>query len=222
LPAGKNLAGAFYFPDAVVVDPLVLETLAPEEVRAGLAEVVKYGLIEKTVAAETDYRVEQGELLDALAHVRWDSPNFQAGAVPEIIASCVRMKLAVVATDPREARLRRALNLGHTLGHALEKTTGFKLSHGQAVAVGLVFAVSVAVRAGRLPEQDLDRVTGLLQLLGLPTSIPEALDRDDIVEAISFDKKCLGEAVRFVLPVESLGCVDLDYKIDLGQLRELL
>jgi 3-dehydroquinate synthase len=221
LPAGKNLAGTFYFPDAVVIDPLTLSSLPPDEIRCGLAEVIKYGLIEQTISSQCRYQ-SQHALLPLLEKIDWNGFTCQHDDTLKIIDGCVRMKLAVVATDPHESRLRRALNLGHTLAHALEKASAHSLSHGQAVAVGLAFAATLSARLKHLKQDSLERITNLLQRVGLPISIPDGLDREAVRRSMSFDKKRSGAAIKFVLPVEPVGCVDLEYKLELQDLPEIL
>lgn len=195
LPAGKNLVGAFHQPVAVVADVEVLATLAPRHLVAGLAEVVKYGLI--------------GD--PAILTVLGGDARAAAAGDPDLMADLVRrsaaIKAAVVAADEREQGQRAHLNLGHTYGHALEAATGYRdYLHGEAVAVGLVVALELGVRLGITPPDLVGRVSTLLDGLGLPTRAP-ALPRERLWDHMGRDKKARG-GVRFVV-VERPGTVRL-------------
>jgi len=186
-PLGKNLVGAFYPPAAVFIDTGYLRTLPRRSVAAGLVESVKH-------AALFD-----AALLDALT----DQAEVLLSGAPEALAGVLRrsvaLKAAVVARDPLERGERALLNLGHTLGHALEAAAGYgALEHGEAVAVGLTFALRLSVRLVGLPAQDAARVLGALRALGVahddrPWLTPDVLDR------LWFDKKTQADALRFVL-----------------------
>ena len=184
-PKGKNMIGAFHQPRAVIADTDVLATLPNRELAAGLAEVVKYGLIRDRPFFDW---------LEAEALLRRD-PEALAHAVAE---SC-RNKAAVVAADEREAGERALLNLGHTFGHAIETYTGYSSwLHGEAVAVGLCMAARMSVELGWLAESEWERTRRLLERFGLPTEpppIPEAQFR----ELMSVDKKSRGGRLRLVL-----------------------
>jgi len=179
-PRAKNLIGAFKQPALVVADPLVLATLPQAELRAGLAEVVKHGII----AAP-----------DLFTHLE----AYGADNLPWIVERAVAVKVAVVEEDPFEHGRRAVLNLGHTFGHALEVLSDFRLRHGEGVSVGLVIAARVAVASGLCEPSLAGRIEGLLQGLGLPvtwsTFSPAA-----IWEAMGSDKKKRGRKLRFVLP----------------------
>jgi 3-dehydroquinate synthase len=220
LPAGKNLAGSFYFPTAVFVDLDALSTLPERELRSGIGEIIKYALIEDTVAKNAEYRRGPRGLFSVL------NDMFDADIDPEtltgIVTACIKMKLAVVAKDPHEQRLRRSLNLGHTLGHAVEKVSQYKYTHGEAVAIGLVFASRVSEQLNKIEASATESVKQLLSKAGLPTAIPDDLSRDDLLKAMKFDKKSEGDEIRWVLPEQQLGSVDLDTKVSLDQVRQLL
>lgn len=221
LRSGKNLAGTFYFPQAVVIDPDVLETLPAQQVLSGLGEIIKYALIESTVAQETQYKGGPRSLLALLESCAGDT--IDANVLAGIITACVKMKLAVVAADPHEAGLRRCLNLGHTLAHALEKRSRFSLLHGNAVAIGSVFACQLAARLEMLKATDAERVVKLVRALGLPDKIPaELADSEKLTQAMAFDKKMQAEEIKFVLPTGDLGTVDYNYNIKLADMRNYL
>lgn len=187
LPAGKNLAGAFHPPACVAVDPTVLATLSWAELRAGLAEVVKAGLVADRALFE---RIERDPL---------PAPS-DAAAWAELVARAIRVKAAIVGADTREVAGRIVLNLGHTFAHALERATDYRLSHGEAVSVGLVAASRLADRLGLTGRQPLaSRVEAALARHGLPVRWfgPSPAT---VVEAMSTDKKRLGTRLRLVLP----------------------
>ena len=191
--AGKNLIGAFYQPKLVVADVGTLSTLPRREYLAGLAEVVKYAVILDPALFD---RLEAH--VDAL---RRQDPALLA----EVIAVCCRLKAMVVEEDEREGDLRAILNFGHTIGHAIETLTDYrKFLHGEAVAIGMVYACRLSRRVAGLPEADEKRVVALLKTLGLPTRAPSDLRREQIAIAIEADKKAAGGKIRFVA-VEAVG-----------------
>jgi len=196
-PRGKNIIGAFYQPRLVLIDPEVLKTLEVREIRAGLAEVIKYGVIAD--AAFFHWLEENLEHLLAL------EPDRLACAVA---VSC-RIKARVVQEDETEQGRRAVLNFGHTLGHALEALTGYTTyRHGEAVAVGMVFACRLAVRLGLLDEAAADRVEKLLVRAGLPVSVPAGLSAEDLLVSMHHDKKVLAGRLTFVLPT-ALGTMEI-------------
>lgn len=186
LAAGKNLAGAFYQPDLVVVDPDTLETLPEGEFAAGLGEVVKYGLLSGPA------------LFDSLWQGRAELHDRERGLMSVIVRTCVRFKAAVVETDERDTGRRAVLNLGHTTAHALEVALGFgRLRHGEAVGLGLLVALAVSERTLGLDPDVRERTRALLAELGLPTTIAlPALSQ--IQEAIAHDKKATAASSGFV------------------------
>lgn len=222
LPSGKNLAGTFYFPRAVLVDPEILSTLPPRQFTSGMAEMLKYALIEETVGANTAYDTGAKPLLDVMEKNFNSSFAYDHSVLPGLISSCIKMKLSVVAKDPQEAGLRRCLNLGHTLGHAVEKASRFKITHGEAVAIGLAFALRVSVLKKRIDKDSMKRMESLLKKLSLPIDVPAELTKDKLVDAMGFDKKRQGKAIKFVLPHTKLGLVDFDASIPLSDLADML
>jgi 3-dehydroquinate synthase len=190
---GKNLIGAFHQPRLVLSDTAVLGSLPPRELRAGYAEVVKYGLIDRP-----DFfawlEAHGGALLAG-------EPAAQQHAILE---SC-RAKAAVVAADERELGARGLLNLGHTFAHALEAACGYgdELLHGEAVALGIVMAFELSARLGLCPEDDARRVRAHLAAVGLPTALsmvrPEGFATEALLAAMGHDKKARGGRPRFVL-----------------------
>ena len=187
-PAGKNLVGAFHPPAAVIADLEMLSTLPAAELRAGLGEVIKCGLIADSVILD---RV----LADPADCLTWDSP-----VLADLVARSVAVKAAVVGEDLTEAGLREVLNYGHTYAHAIEKVTGYSWRHGEAVAVGCVFAAEIAHRNGSLSSDALALHRQSLEAVGLPTRFPEGEGRwEELKEAMMSDKKVRGGRLRLVL-----------------------
>ena len=193
---GKNLIGAFHQPIAVVADPLVLRTLPRREFRAGLYEVIKYGVI-----ADRDLFDRVDRDLDAIFAREPDA------LVPVIAASC-RIKAGIVSQDERESGLRRLLNFGHTAGHAIEAVTKYRrFRHGEAVGYGMLAVAEIAVRRGVLDDADRDALAALIARLGPLPSVRD-LSAAEVVEATRRDKKVLRGTLHVVLPT-GLGSTEI-------------
>lgn len=183
---GKNLVGAFHTPAAVLADLDHLSSLPPADLAAGLAEVVKCGFI-------ADPRILEIVEADAAGVQDPGSP-----ALREVIERTIAVKAGVVAADLRESGLREILNYGHTLGHAVEHHEQYRMRHGEAVAIGMVFVAELAYRTGHIDDTLLERHRYVLGLLGLPTTYARA-DFDDLLAALRRDKKTRGATLRFVV-----------------------
>lgn len=184
--AGKNMAGAFYEPGAVIADLATLESLPKHELVAGLAEVVKAGFIADPV------------ILDLIEGDPEGAVDPTSPVLAELVRRAVAVKAHVVAQDLRESSLREILNYGHTLAHAIEQREKYRWRHGAAVSVGLVFAAELARAAGRLDDATADRHLEVLHLLGLPTTYdPDALPA--LVSMMGSDKKTRAGVLRFVV-----------------------
>jgi 3-dehydroquinate synthase len=195
-PRGKNLIGAFYQPREVFCDLKVLQTLPEQEVRAGMAEVVKYGII---VDANFFSFVESH-----VAEILRQEP----AVMEEVVRSSCEAKAKVVEQDERESGLRAILNYGHTLGHAIESLTGYsRFIHGEAVAMGMVAAARIAREMGLCEGEVVERLEVLLRRIGLPVRI-EGIDPEAVLQILSHDKKVRDGKVRFVLP-DRIGKVTL-------------
>ena len=192
LPGGKNLVGAFHQPVALWADLDVLRSLPAKTYREGLAEAVK-------TAAACDAGLFRRLEADVDALLRRDER-----VVGRVVARCLALKGAVVAADEREAGRRAILNFGHTAAHAIEAATGYRISHGDAVAIGLVAESRLACRVTGLPRAHADRIEALLRAFGLPVRPPPDLDPGMLARAALRDKKTRGGRVRCVLP-ERLG-----------------
>lgn len=197
LEGAKNMVGCFWQPEGVLIDTDVLATLPEREYRAGLAEVVKYGVI---LDADLFAYLEQNA--DAILDRRAD-------ALRHIIQRSCRLKADVVEADEREESGERAkLNYGHTFGHALEAATGYsELLHGEAVAIGMTCAARLGERTGRIDAAAVDRQLALLRRFGLPTSVPEDIDLGELSALMWRDKKVRDGQIHFVLP-SRIGAVE--------------
>lgn len=222
LPAGKNLAGTYFFPKAVLADQEMLSTVPRKQVMGAVGEILKYALIEETVAKHTDYEMGPTPLLDVLEKIVTDGFDIEDPGVSGLITSCIKMKLYIVARDPREANLRRILNLGHTLGHALEKVGEFKLSHGEAVGIGIVQTTKLAVQQKRIEKAATERLKDLLIKAELPHELPKGLNKEELITAMAQDKKRHGENIKLVIPQTKLGVVDYEVSFPLADLGKLL
>ena len=193
LPEGKNLVGAFHSPRAVIADTTTLRTLPDRELRAGLAEVVKYGAI-----------FDAGFLGWLEAHAVALLARDDA-ALSEAIAHCCEFKAGVVARDPFERGDRALLNFGHTFGHAIEAAQGYAgtgsdaLNHGEAVAVGMALAARLSTDLRGAPASDAYRLEALLSRFGLPTEVPAQLEPEALLARMRLDKKADAAGMRFVL-----------------------
>jgi 3-dehydroquinate synthase len=187
-PAGKNLVGAFHRPSAVVADLRALDTLPESELGNGLAEMVKHGAVAD--------RAFLDELERSAGAVRAREP----ASLAPLVARAAAIKAEIVARDEREHGVRAVLNFGHTVAHALERSSGFELHHGLAVAIGMAVEATAAVRVGRYPREDRDRLVALLRHLGLPVRPPPRLSLQAVREAFAVDKKNRRGEVRFALP----------------------
>jgi shikimate kinase / 3-dehydroquinate synthase len=192
LPEGKNLVGAFYPPSLVLADPETLSTLPDEELRSGLAEVVKHGIIADPELFKF--------CASGFAAVKLD--------LARVVRQAIGVKVQYIEQDPFEAGLRASLNLGHTVGHAVEVVSHYRLRHGEAVAIGMVVEARLAERLG-LTQDGFglsDQIKAVLTAIGLPTEIPPDLGIASIIQAMKFDKKKERNVVNFALPV-SIGSV---------------
>jgi 3-dehydroquinate synthase len=213
-PRGKNLVGAFHQPRLVLADLDALDTLPEREFAAGYAEVVKYGLIDDEAFF---FWLEENE------------PEIFAGgpARAEAIARSCAAKARFVLADERETGVRALLNLGHTFGHALEKTTGYsdRLLHGEGVAIGMVLAHRISAELGLAPSQDTGRVVGHLERAGLPTrlaDIPgELASTDALMQAIGQDKKVSRGRLTFIL-TRGIGRAFIERDVDAATIRDFL
>lgn len=188
-PKGKNLIGAFHQPKFVLIDVKTLETLPAREIRSGLVEIIKYGMIMDTPLFD---RIEDN--LDAIL-------DLDESILIDIIARSCKDKAYVVEKDEKESGLREILNYGHTFGHALEALTDYDTyRHGEAIAIGMNCAARLAVNLGMLDSTDWERQRNLLQRAGLPVKFESGIDPGKFIEKMYLDKKAKGGNLRLILP----------------------
>ncbi len=196
-PKGKNIIGAFYQPAAVFADLSVIKTLPDREIKAGMAEVVKYGVI------------SDGLFFNWLEENLEKVLTLEPQAMEKVVTVSCKCKAAVVKEDETEKGARAILNFGHTVGHAIEALTGYKTyRHGEAVSIGMAAAAEMAVNMGMLNRSEAIRINRLLQRIGLPVNIPPEINIDDLIKIMQKDKKVISSKLTFVLPV-SIGKVEI-------------
>jgi 3-dehydroquinate synthase len=210
-PAGKNMIGAFYQPLAVFADISVLETLPDREYAAGLAEVVKYGII---------YDADFFAWLEANAQALVQREKY---ALTHIITRSCEVKAAVVSEDEREGGRRAILNYGHTFGHAIEKLLGYgRLLHGEAVSIGIVMAARLSVEFSGLALADSQRIEKLLQQFNLPVTLEGLeLNAEAMIDAMGMDKKVVDGELRFVV-ADQMGSVRVASHVSVSALGKTL
>ncbi len=204
----KNKIGAFYQPKLVISDITVLKTLPSRQLRNGLAEVIKYAVIR-----DREFLTYIEEHLDMIE-------SFDTGALEEIVFRSAKIKAAVVEKDERDTGLRNILNYGHTIGHAIESVSDFRIAHGEAVAIGMVAAARISHEKGLLSQNELGRLKGVIERAGLPTEPPK-LNLPDVIKAMGHDKKIMNGRVRFVLP-KTIGEVFVTGEVKQSQVEKVL
>jgi len=206
---GKNLIGAFHQPRAVLTDIATFKTLPPREIRCGLAECIKHGIIQD---ASLFTFIEQN-VQKILA--------CDPAAMTELVARNVAIKARIVEQDPHEHGIRALLNLGHTFGHAIENTVGYEhIAHGEAVALGTVAAGRLAAAQNSLPREDLEKIIALLSAVGLPTS-QKNLDIEKTFSTMFTDKNVRGGKLRLILPTK-IGHAEIVTRVDESRIRAAL
>ena len=188
-PKGKNMIGSFYQPRAVFIDTDTLATLPATELVAGLVEVIKYGVI------------KDAELFEFIEKSLYDILQLNHDALLKIIATSCQIKANVVEEDEKETHLRAILNYGHTIGHAIETVTNYKkYRHGEAVAIGMLYAARIAIDMGLTDNTVFERQLSLIKRLGLP--LQTGLKPEEIVKTLYADKKVISGRLRFILPTQ--------------------
>lgn len=209
-PLGKNMIGAFHQPISVVIDTDTLKTLPPREYAAGMAEVIKYGLI-----ADADFFAWLENNIDALNH-------HDEQAISYAIHRSCEVKAEVVAQDEKEGAIRAILNLGHTFGHAIEAEQGYGAwLHGEAVAAGMVMAVDLSCRLGWLENSVLDRTIRLIEQANLPIKAPNNMTVESFLSAMALDKKNIHGKLRLVL-LNDLGRAVITEEADIELVKQVI
>lgn len=209
-PLGKNMIGAFYQPQLVLIDTQCLHTLPAREFAAGMAEVIKYGIM------------WDGEFFQWLENNVQALKRLETEALVYAISRCCEIKADVVSQDETEQGVRALLNLGHTFGHAIEAEMGYgNWLHGEAVAAGTVLAAQTARSLGLIDESIVCRIVQLLQAFDLPVSAPESMDFDSFIQHMRRDKKVLGGQIRLVLPT-GIGQADVFSQVTESTLEQVI
>lgn len=202
----KNAFGAFWHPAGVYIDVATLTTLDDRQFRAGLVESIKHAII-----ADADYFDFLEANLDAILARKPD-------VLEKLAHKNCKIKGGVVETDPTEQNLRRILNYGHTIGHAVESASGFELLHGEAVAIGIIGAGLIEIEMGLAQPGRLERIRGILEKLGVPVRLPRNLAEENLIDLIKRDKKAINKWPRFVL-IDKIGevhCEDGQYAVEVA------
>lgn len=208
-PKGKNLIGAFYQPKAVFIDVDTLRTLSKKDILCGAAEIIKYGVI------------RDSNFFEYLENNIKKLINLDEKVLIHTVKRACEIKTDVVSRDERETGLRAILNFGHTIGHAIESTTDYKkYRHGEAVAIGMVYASKLSLEFGLCNNKDCTRVVNLIKKAGLPTTISD-LDIDAIIDSMHLDKKVKEEKVRFVL-MRKIGSVEIHSGISHSMIKKVM
>ncbi len=204
----KNKIGAFYQPRLVISDIDILKTLDTKILSDGLAEVIKYAAIrDKGLLSYIERNLDKVKSLDD-------------GVLEEIVFRSAKIKAEIVEKDEKDLGIRAILNYGHTVGHAIESVSDFKVEHGAAVALGMLAAAKISNKMGILDHNELLRLGGLIQRAGLPTIMPD-LDVEEIIQAIKHDKKVLRGKIRFIL-LKSLGSAFITDEVNLSLVKQIL
>jgi len=193
---GKNLVGTFYQPHAIIADVATLETLPDVQYTAGVAEVIKYGVI------------MDAQLIELLSEKKDEIIQRDVEAVTTVVERCLRNKARIVEKDETEHGTRQILNFGHTIGHAVEICSEHSISHGEAVAIGMLEEARYAVRIDALDNQSLEELESLVCSFNLPTVIPSSLSKEDLMDVMRQDKKIRNGGLSLPVPVE-LGRVEM-------------
>ncbi|HCC45838.1 MAG TPA: 3-dehydroquinate synthase [Gammaproteobacteria bacterium] len=208
---GKNMIGSFYQPKVVLIDTDTLASLPALELSAGLAEVIKHGIL-----ADCAYFNFVEANIDGLRSIDRD-------LMTQVIRGSCQIKASIVAEDERESGRRALLNLGHTFGHAIEAALGYgEWLHGEAVGVGLVMAADLSARMGRCTNAEARRIKGVVDAAGLPTAPPKLLSSKDFLSLMSKDKKATDKGLRFVLLAGKIGSTEVVEDVPISALQETL
>lgn len=207
-PLAKNIIGAFYQPEMVFINPNTLTTLPPRELATGMAELVKHGFI-----ADRDFIIWLEENLEALLALDIDTLSYA------LFRSC-SIKAGIVEKDEKETGIRAYLNFGHTIGHAIESATGYSIyTHGEAIALGMVYESKIAVNMGLVDEDYVKNLSAILKKVGLPTQLCSP-DWDRIISKMAYDKKNVGGRILFILPT-GYGKVGIFQDVDMTHIRHV-
>ncbi|MFV9510680.1 3-dehydroquinate synthase [Tepidibacillus sp. LV47] len=208
-PLGKNLIGAFHQPSFVLYETEFLTTLPKREIRSGLAEVIKHGLI-----ADSSFINWLSQHVESLLNLDFEALN-------EALYQGSRIKAAIVKEDEKEQGIRAYLNFGHTLGHAIETLSKYQYSHGETVAIGMVFATRLARKMGYISREIEEYYVNLIERFQLPTTIPKDYNTEEIIKILLRDKKFKHHQIRMVIPIE-IGKVTIVEGIEIDRVKQTI
>ncbi len=219
----KNVIGTIYHPKFIFVDFKFLESLPSREFYSGMAEIIKYSFIEKTISEFTDYRLGPRPFFEILNELSMDNFGINHMSFKNVVLTCLSMKLNVVAKDPLDKDIRRCLNFGHTFGHAIEATYPKVYNHGEAISIGMIYAFKLASMLNLSTLTNLNKAKILLTNFNLPIGVQNLNKNfnDQLIKAFKFDKKRIAENIDFILPLLSIGCVDYKYCVPINTVSEL-
>ena len=209
LPEGKNLLGTFFQPSMVFIDLQFLNTLPDGEFNNGLSEIVKYGIIDDIELFNLLERETDG--------IKKRSPDL----LETIVGRSCKIKKGIVEIDERDMGVRRILNFGHTIGHAVEAESEYKISHGNAVSVGMIASAIISEKLNHLSSEDRDRIEHLIRSVGLLDHIPESISTKGILSKIRTDKKKRGDSIHFVL-LKKIGVPFINGSVEEALIRETI
>jgi 3-dehydroquinate synthase len=211
-PQGKNLIGAFHQPKLVLIDPETLNTLPVREFRAGMAEVIKYGIIWD---ADLFEQLEDSSRIDQRRY-------FSTELLLDMLRRSCQAKVDVVSQDEKESGLRAILNYGHTIGHAIESLTHYRMfNHGEGVGLGMIAIGNIATRLKLWSEDCRDRQFRLIRKVGLPTQLPASFETEAVLEMLTADKKVQAGRVRFIVP-KGIGTVEITDEVPPNEILSAL
>jgi 3-dehydroquinate synthase len=224
LTAGKNLVGVIHHPALIICDVAALESLPPQELRQGYAEIIKHAIIRD---AEMFYDLSSRDPEEVIFKVaRRDRSASLHSALDDTLIALIRRNIAIkagiVSMDDRETSGERVLlNFGHTIGHGIERATDFKIPHGDCVSIGMVAACAISIKRAALSTTQRDEIIALLKKFRLPTALPAEVDRKKIIDAIAHDKKFLAGKIRFVV-TPKIGEAHLSADVTTDDIREAI
>ncbi|PYK70313.1 MAG: 3-dehydroquinate synthase [Verrucomicrobia bacterium] len=231
LDAGKNLIGVFHHPALIIADIEALESLPPQELRQGYAEIIKHAIIRdaemfQTLSSRAKPPVRLG--LEGSRHEslkvthRNPSTCARGDGLVSLVRRNIAIKARIVSADAREVSGERALlNFGHTVGHAIERTTDFKIPHGDCISIGMVAACAISMKRAGLASRERDHVVSLLKKFELPSQLPAGVDREKIAATVVHDKKFIGGKIRFVV-TPRIGEAHVSNDVTMEDIREAI
>ncbi len=220
----KNVIGTIYQPQLIIIDLKYLASLPSREFNAGMAEIIKYSLIEETISRETNYQMGPKSFYEVLTKLSYENFNINHPSLKDIIINCLKMKLNTIAKDPYDQNIRHCLNLGHSFGHVFEALFSKDFNHGEAVSLGIIYAFKLSYYLNQNNVEQINQITGLLQNFHLPIKLNANLSFtwEKFATVLKSDKKRSTHSLNFVLPLSKLGLVNYKYPLTLSQIEAFI